>query len=701
MIRTDGIALVMATVFAVHFPSAVVAEETIAESKTRVQHRCGQEPFRLVFEAEWNDIPCADYPLTPAKWAAECFGPLVNTQVDCLLYNLCSSDAYCCQLNNGELLMDAFDKLSSAWVWRYRENTKRLIAADANPPKLACEYGHRLGMLVIPMVRMNDPHDMFFRYEVSRFKQANSHLLLGSTGPDWKPDWDRNDGGPTNKYGMNGRTWGMFDYAHREVREHKLAIIEEFITRWDNDGVGLDFDRDPRLFKEEGKPENAALITDMIRQIRATLDRVAKERGRPQYLYVRVIPDIDICVARGLDVRTWVREGLVDVVAPGCGYVTFSLDPKPWLGLVSGTKCRVVASNNHWKPTEETRAWAKLMRQRGAYGVQLFNYGHLLHGHRPDVDPRSAPPLGTVWFNELHPDYYRVLSELGELGDYSFKNCRYALESMPHISADPETPVTQRKYRGIGGIVLPVSLTTGKYVIPFGFADDLETARTLGLDPKVTLRAQISNPGSLAEYKISVNGQELLASAAPAADGWASFIVPNKCLRLGENELLVAVDRVQAGPSPQLEKVEIDVSYIDLPASRTKLLGLEPVATTDVKSPVPLTVGQHTASFELKQEVIDSLVARADANLILRMRVNNYTYYDDFDVSLNGHSLQAKSRRTRATFIMEDQSWIDYPIPHAMLQQDANVVQFDVRALNPQMSSTPELNRIEVLVDIH
>ena len=42
-------------------------------------------PFRLIFEAEWNDIPCSDYPLTPERWAAECFGPLVNTQVDCLL----------------------------------------------------------------------------------------------------------------------------------------------------------------------------------------------------------------------------------------------------------------------------------------------------------------------------------------------------------------------------------------------------------------------------------------------------------------------------------------------------------------------------------------------------------------------------------------------------------------------------------------
>ena len=55
---------------------------------------------------------------------------------------------------------------------------------------------------------------------------------------------------------------GLFDFAHKEVRDHKMAIIEEFITRWDNDGIALDFDRDPRYFKEFGVAENAAHIMD-------------------------------------------------------------------------------------------------------------------------------------------------------------------------------------------------------------------------------------------------------------------------------------------------------------------------------------------------------------------------------------------------------------------------------------------------------
>ena len=138
-----------------------------------------QPPFRLIFETEWNDIPCADYPLTRERWVEECIHPMAGTQVDTIFYNLCSSDGYVAGLKSGELLMDSFDKLGDAWVWRYRENTKRLIEADANPPKLAVEYGHRLGWKVIPIVRMNDPHDQFFRYEVSRFKTTKPAIDVG------------------------------------------------------------------------------------------------------------------------------------------------------------------------------------------------------------------------------------------------------------------------------------------------------------------------------------------------------------------------------------------------------------------------------------------------------------------------------------------------------------------------------------------
>ena len=99
-----------------------------------------EQPFRVIYEAEWNDIVCVDYPLTPEVYVRESIQPLVNTHVDALFYNLCSSDAYCCELENGEILCDAFPTMDAAWVWRYRENVKKMVEAGANPPDIAVEY---------------------------------------------------------------------------------------------------------------------------------------------------------------------------------------------------------------------------------------------------------------------------------------------------------------------------------------------------------------------------------------------------------------------------------------------------------------------------------------------------------------------------------------------------------------------------------
>jgi len=530
-----------------------------------------EQPFRLIFEAEWNDIVCADYPLTAEQWIGECIRPLAGTKVDTLLYNLCSSDGFCCGLDSGEILCDEFDEIADAWVWRYRENTKKLIEADANPPKLACEYGHRLGLKVIPIVRMNDPHDQAFKYEASKFKMAKPHLLLGSTGPDWEPKWGtwfREQEDPSDMMATN---WGMFDFAHQEVRDHKMAQIEEFITRWDNDGMALDFSRDPRYFKEFGSVENAQIMTEMIRQVRTILDRNGKERGRQLYMHVRVIPDIDQSLQRGLDVRTWVKEGLVDAIAPGAGYMPMTIDLKPWLEMVEGHDCWIYPSNNHWKKTEQTRAWAKLMYQRGAHGLQLFNYGHMLYGHDVNTPP-ATQTLGTVWYDDLHPDYYKVLHEIDSPQTLKFRDCDYDLDSHPREPNNgSHSGQNHRDYRGIDAIVLPVDLAVGSHVIAFGFGDDLVEARRQALSPKVTLRLQVHNYTQPDEFDVSINDTLLpietrTARAQFIMDNhtWITYPVPWEVLNFGENELKIEVKYLNPGieGSPRLDHVEVIVRYV-------------------------------------------------------------------------------------------------------------------------------------------
>ena len=525
-----------------------------------------QRPFRIIYEGEWNDIACVDYPLTPQKYVAESIRPLVDTQVDALFYNLTSSDAFCCGMETGELLCDAFDPMADAWVWRYRENVKKMLEADANPPEIACRYGHELGLKAIPIVRMNDMHDMFFKYEVSRFKLQNPHLLLGHGK---YVDWEKGYNGYPDKTAIESFTWGGFDYAHEQVREHRFAIIEEFVTRWDNDGVSLDFDRSPWMFREVGNEDNTRLITELIRRVRELLDRVAAQRGRTQYLHVRVIPPIDTCVELGMDVPAWVKDGLVDAISPGCGYMTFSQNLSPWLDLVAGKPCWIYPCNNHWKPLETSRAWAKLMWQRGAHGLYLFNWGHLLYGHEKNVPPQGAR-TGTVWLDELHDDYYQILQEIAEPQTLAFGNDVYDLESIPHEKLEGQAGWNLRESRGLHDIALPIELSPGRHALPFGFADDLPAAADQGKTASVTLRVKVHNYTQPDEFDVFVNANCLpvetrTTRAAFIMDNWTwiSFPIPVDFLQLGQNELAFEVKHTNPGieAHPRLDNVQLIVNY--------------------------------------------------------------------------------------------------------------------------------------------
>ena len=174
-----------------------------------------------------------------------------------------------------------------------------------------------------------------------------------------------------------------------------MAIINEFATRWDNDGVMLDFERDPMYFwPPQGggaKPENTKKMTDLIRSVRATLDKVQAQRGKKQLLMVRGVANIQTCQERGLDIPAWVKEGLVQVIIPGAGYAPFTLDLQPWLELVEGKECWIYPSNNHWKHTDVTRAWAlqdARRRSTRALSFQLGPSDFRLPGGRISVGPR-------------------------------------------------------------------------------------------------------------------------------------------------------------------------------------------------------------------------------------------------------------------------------------------------------------------------
>ena len=107
-----------------------------------------------------------------------------------------------------------------------------------------------------------------------------------------------------------------WNFAFRGVRDMKLNVVREVAEIYDFDGIQIDFARIPVLFPEE-QWLHRDILTDFMRDIRTTLLDIGEKRGRPLLLAARVPEDLMGCHFDGIDVETWVRDFLIDILVVG------------------------------------------------------------------------------------------------------------------------------------------------------------------------------------------------------------------------------------------------------------------------------------------------------------------------------------------------------------------------------------------------
>ena len=109
---------------------------------------------------------------------------------------------------------------------------------------------------------------------------------------------------------------GAFDFAIKEVRDRKLAIISEQLENYADiiDGYDLDFMRFIVYFKSGTGPQNAPLMTQLMKDIRQKVDEISAKQGRKILLSARVAPTAEQNMMKGLDIREWLRLGLLDFI---------------------------------------------------------------------------------------------------------------------------------------------------------------------------------------------------------------------------------------------------------------------------------------------------------------------------------------------------------------------------------------------------
>ncbi|UCH35685.1 MAG: family 10 glycosylhydrolase [Armatimonadota bacterium] len=289
----------------------------MSDARKQAAHRTRRIIMNNDGNDAWRHQP--GEPKTPEHFLSKRTSPLVGSHVDAIFYCTGVFNVYTHHSDETELRAHA-DRGVDDWA-------HELIKQGRDSLRVITDFGHEHGMEVFWSMRMNDTHDSGDAALFAEWKTAHPDYLMGKKG---------------DKFPYGGGRWSAVDYAIPEVRDKVFRILHDVCTRYDVDGMELDFFRHPVYFKPQmtGDPvtqEHCDMMTELIARLRAMADEVGTKRGRPLLIAVRVPDSVGYAKAIGLDLIRWLDDGLIDIIV-GSGY--FHLEP--WENLVAlGKRCDV------------------------------------------------------------------------------------------------------------------------------------------------------------------------------------------------------------------------------------------------------------------------------------------------------------------------------------------------------------------------
>ena len=250
-------------------------------------------------------------------------------------------------------------------------NTKILFENEKDPFGLRITYGRERGQKVYLSMRMNDVHwvENIDCTMVSDFWREHQDCL-------------------TAPFANRCQWWfHTFDYAKPEVYNYHLALVKEYLTRFDPDGFELDWMRTPYYFKPGWEIEKSKILTQFLQDTRKLANDCAARNGHPVEITVRVPAKPDDARRMGFDVPTWVNKQLVDriVVTSYWGVTDFDIPLELWRQLL-GNKVKITAGLEilcRGKATDQIDAsndaaivfgFASSYYYRGSDDIYLFNH---------------------------------------------------------------------------------------------------------------------------------------------------------------------------------------------------------------------------------------------------------------------------------------------------------------------------------------
>ena len=420
--------------------------------------------------------------------------------------------------------------------------------------QLYVDRARETGLGIYASVRMNDAHrNMEHRMADARrsaLMMERTDLLIGSA-----PD---GSSGYADEFNFS---W-QWDYAQPEVRARFLGLFDETLSRYDVDGLELDYCRTPPFFKPSQGFRHVSTMTDFMRRAREILIRRADNRGKQLKLACRVPGSFDACAELGLDVETWLSDGLVDIAAissPGGWQLQMDVDRAvsaaansgALIYVGSGGTCKASPLDGYESSQPSLRrAIALNGYERGAAGVHLFNHDYANHRAAPvaigdvsDMPAVASPPLYDGLERNFASDRFtrKDLQTLRDLGDprllARLDRCYHLADNASLGDYRPQLP---RKLPLIGRGAGPA------HALHLLVEDDIEGGRTEGRITKTELRLRLTEHAHcIHRIRCELNGQRvdlLSAWKIQNSDGEQWLVVDDPPLRRGDNSVLVVLE---------------------------------------------------------------------------------------------------------------------------------------------------------------
>ena len=480
-----------------------------------------------------------------------------GTPVDTICFCLGGREVYHYNSKVAEVFGQRHKTFKNDWDWRKKNNIRGLIKSGKGPLATFVDVCHEEGMGIFGSVRMNS------HYPIDPSSPSHSEFRLKH--PEWLI-------GHPPGYSKGSKEFGIrmgLNYAIPEVQEHMAATIVEIFEDFQVDGVELDFMRHPAFFKLHEAVENHHHMTDMLRYIKNKRDQVSQAQGRSIDLAMRVPPTFADALRVGLDVKTWIREGLVDILIAGGGFIPFDMPFEEFVEAARGTDCDVFGGLELLRFMKRTgpttaldinRAIAMRFWKGGANGLHLFNY--------------FAQP--TDWKQQLFKD-------IGDPEKLAYLDKSYQMDQRRWFPSWNGHGAAFSS--AVPAVQLPVMLTekpsgSGSR-LSLRISDDLISAKNQGRLKKTQLRLLFDNFTSQDKIEVILNGHRLPQRSSDSFDlvsywnksrgpyggkfltGTLEYDVDCPPLQQGKNIIQVRLVKRPPGlKTPlKLSMVEVDLKY--------------------------------------------------------------------------------------------------------------------------------------------